>query len=84
MFGYCSMGSEFIEMNPTSANTILTAHAITYLLINILFFIIVNYQLSIVNYSVGAAGKSTFCPSCKLLAPMVTILSPTFRPLVTM
>ena len=42
MFGYCSMGSEFIEIKPTSANTILMAQAITYLLINILFFIILS------------------------------------------
>ena len=67
MFGYCSMGSELIEMKPTSANTILMAHAITYLLINILFFIkrkqIFHFSLFTFHFFSGAAGKSTFCPS---------------------
>ena len=38
MLGYCSMDSDFIEMKPTSAMTILMAQAITYRLMNILFF----------------------------------------------
>ena len=53
MFGYCSTGSEFMQMKPTKAITILMAHAITYLLMNILFFI--TYFSFF-----GASGKSTF------------------------
>ena len=40
MFGYCSMGSDFMQMKPTSAITIEMAQAITYLLMKILFFML--------------------------------------------
>ena len=39
MFGYCSMGIVLMQMKPTSVMTIAIAHAITYLLMKMLFFI---------------------------------------------
>jgi hypothetical protein len=40
MLGYCSMGSVLMQMTPTSVMTIAIAHAITYLLMKILFFMV--------------------------------------------
>ena len=77
MFGYCSMGSVLMQIKPTSVMTIAIAHAITYLLIKMFPFMV---YFSFFD----ASGNNTCSPSCTLFAPTVTILSPTFKPLVTM
>ena len=51
MFGYCSMGNVPMQMAPTSVMTIAIAHAITYRLMKMLFFIVLSvFQLSVVSF----------------------------------